>query len=1238
MTSFPTRTIGPPVTEDELGQGLRYRQERQKLLQRYGRGGYLLPEAIQSEWAGAWAVRQVELVNQPWDDGFTLTEDLVKHYGEGIDPDLWELFADARSLDGMDMIRRQALDVSNARGRLQAAGLTGAITRVGASILDPAFIVGAIGLGAVTGGTGTVAAGATRAARATAILRAGLIGAASDAAVQSYISSRDPTQGAMDVVYAGLGSFVLGSAAGGVSEGVRGWRRLLGERAAARMRAVEFEDALGIAQVAGPGAATPLEIHRAGPLTPETRRRLAELVAADDRGRAYFRQSILPEEQEAVWGRIIDESGLADDDELIAELRKLPAEEAFYRFSAAQEAYLDAGRRAPTPIDIADAAGGASTPPPRELIAGDFDASWAVGRPIAPADQAARNPFTYHAILGRVPEEETRRLASILAYDPVLRDPRAGPQGQTALEFKSRTASRHALRFFKSDDGYDRAFAAFRRTRGVGPLHTQEAAKAFGREVSEAVLRGGTIDPVVEQGRKAAARALSDLGELARRHQLPGFEDFTPDERYFPFLFSPEKVRAAETVHGESEVLRHVRESLSGLENLPDKRGAAVRAFMKSADVTNAELAQALGMTGQDLSRVLATDEGPADELLTRIAALLDTDADSVIERGHSLRLDVVARGYQRIIRNLDRVPQSQAARALMGDDPEGLAELLRISGVEDEGLISNILKNAKAERSAPESPTARGRRSMPIDRAHETQTDAGILKWTDLIEDDAAYVVPRYIDDITGAVAEHETMWAMTRSLDPDATGALRWTQVRDQLERRLLPALAGSPNPRAETGRILDRFDELIDHLRGRPLTADTRWNRLFRRLRMAAGTIYNGSFGLINLGEISQPMAEGGARAVLRHVPAALTYAKLARKGGLPREFFTFADSFSDGFAADIARFRTRFETGGAIEELGGTPIDKGLFNLARVSNVVNGLIPIDRRLRINTMRVAEDRWIESARSGKLPSARRLASLGLDGAAARRITDALNAPGGMVETTDVFGRAVFKADFTAWKDQGAATDFLVALQRWSGRVVQNHSLADLAPWMADSEFFKMVVQFRMFPWAAWDKQLVTKLQFHDVRAGLAALYGVAASTLVYIGRTHLAALGMGSSERREFLDRSLAPGRIAAGAIRYAGWTTFLPDMVDTFMEPGERFFDTRYSGLSSSLTSFDRAPVPALIARAATTPAELFDSIRAGELSRQDARAVASLMPFASHFPVRNLINALGDRLPDEKDRQ
>lgn len=1074
MTTFPIQTTPrePEYTLDEL------RQVRDEIdsQPRQGLMG-LAEDAIDSEWSTSWFARWAMEQRMPVDPEFNLTPDLVKELGDGVDPGLWGEFSRAESLTHAYYIRENLRDVGSARDRLARAGVTGAALQLGAAIVDPGFIAGAAALELSTAGIGGGAAAGAKASRIRGLLRGGLLATATDVPIQAFISSQDPDQGAREVLFTLAGGTVLGGGLGAA------FPRSLQKRslsAAARLqRDLEFEEA-GLAM----GAASGREFLR--PLD-----RIRDMLTP--KGKAYFADQIDPaikkQRVESMIRTVFDSE--RDADTIDAVLAMEPDDALRLMDDLQQKAWnpppatgTKSFPRTPEQrAEIQEAQklaqeGGEDLPPPPLDTAAtgpeDFDASWTTGGVARIGEQRIDKArlSTFNVQLGRAKGKIARIFGAASVHDDLVR--RGGaPLGDNAEEFSRRmTGSRMATYNRETGDAFNR-FIEARGVRG-----TAARRRDFNRMVTQAMREGWRgVDADVEAAAGTVARIQADLLGMAKRHGVPGFEDIEPDAGYVMRVWNTPAVHRIDQAYGGDVVNNLIRQGI----------------LAKTPDI---------------------------DEKL----------------------LEKIVKGFSEEIRTLDRVTSRAKSAMIDGENADALAEMLRGWGMPEQDIEQVLYRVSPRDENAGKINRAKHR--LLLDETVSAEApDGTMINLQQLLEDDIDALFSTYLREMVGASASREVYRALSLAIDPDGGIDIRSSDQllgrRDAQGRRtggLLGQDLQDAGHTPEEIRDIVNVAEMIDrHTRGMPMRDRVRGQDFWRRMRGIGHIIYSGGFGITQQIEWGTVAGEAGARAVLRQMPALMEITKAAAKGKPPPGFLARVEALT-GIGADYvnSRFLEHFDYKDAVEDAGilGSKADRRLHAGSRLANIASLMTPtmvIQKRWAVT---LATQQWLDIARSGKVPSAKRLSLLDMTPEQGKRVADGVRKHAKTEPGT--LGERFVDLDLDAWlrEDPATAGRYIRGLDRWAGRVVQSGDVGSMMPWTT-SAWGRVITQFRTFVLQAWEKQFLHRAQMHDPAAFAGAAATLMSAMLVYTARTHIQAAGR--ADREKFLRERLQPWEIAAGGFR-------------------------------------------------------------------------------------------------------
>ncbi len=251
-----------------------------------------------------------------------------------------------------------------------------------------------------------------------------------------------------------------------------------------------------------------------------------------------------------------------------------------------------------------------------------------------------------------------------------------------------------------------------------------------------------------------------------------------------------------------------------------------------------------------------------------------------------------------------------------------------------------------------------------------------------------------------------------------------------------------------------------------------------------------------------------------------------------------------------------------------------------------------------------------------------------MGLNEQEARAITAQLKKHGTM--EPGLFGHRIRETNVNIWDDEFAASKFVIAMDKWSRRVIQENDIGNLSQWMT-SDLGRTIIQFRSFVAVAWEKQFLFNIQMHDWAAFTGLAWTMTFGGLAYIAQTY--ANSVGRSDRDEFLRERLSTRQIAAAAFQRSGYASFLPGVIDTGAAPLglEQPFAYGRTQLSSWFNNPSWDFANGLMYR---MPRAGFTALADdNDFTQQDARQFTRLMPYQNMLGVKNMIEALTSELPE-----
>lgn len=1133
--------------------------------------GAAIDAAVNVQSVIPWAVRAAHRATVLPDPNFSLSTEQVKQLTDGIPEDYWDAFEGASSEEEARLIRIQLLDLAESRERLSRLGVGGVALEIGAAILDPVALSAGAGIGGAAKGIGAYRA-LSAGTRVNRFIAGGLATAASEVPIEAFLATQDPLRGPDDILWSVAGSFALGG----------------GLPAALAPRGIKAAQSL---QRSLDRAA----LQEAGATLTADGQKVMAAEWWEAEVQEYVRNVTRALVEEAGVGHITGPFALrnADARELVLEALNNPRSDEFSVRAARDilrselagqiaDAFgidnANAQRLVDATLDPGTTRSVLNVTDSLDADAGEIqqirDAMGAAGQSLTFQREPSRAAFS-RLRFGMAARMQSSSIPTIRNLATVMAEDAipnidGAPVREAATEFAMRE---HRVRLTKFRRHRQATLRDWMKANGKSRLQSIAAAEEFDEEVGRALRRDPgewTDDPHINAAADYIRTHNADLLRAVKEGGVRGFENVDESATYFTRIWSVEKLRRA-------------------IDNLGGDRVRSL--FAGAIRASNDEL----------------TD----DEALKVASSFMDT-----------------------LLRKNYTAPQ--VSQLFSGENAELLRQTLKDAGNLSDAQIDDILQ--KVGRKPPEGAlTARSKRRALIDETfaldfpvHRIDADgtrsttAGRLSIEDLLENNANAITTIYTRQMTGALAFQRVLDAAKRSPDDDLATV---DALRARIEREASQVSAS----KADFDLNMKRFDVLQRAIRGLPLGSDTAVGEFLRGARMYSFVRSMNQVGFAQVAELGQIVGEYGVRTMLQQSPALSRMFRTARTGRLSDEFLAeIEEAWAHG--TDFLRNEplALFDQESALP--GSRRATRVLERAGRITNIASGMATIDTALRRTATAAAVQKWANFAASGKLPSDLRLAGMGLTRADAEKIVAQVRKH--FTTEQGTLGARVRRMNIEAWDDQEAASKFIVAIDKWGRRVIQDNDIGAMALWMT-GDLGRLMVQFRFFVLQAWEKQSLYALRMHDLTAFSAFMHTMFFGSLAYLAQTYLNSIGR--DDREEYLETRLNPEAVAKAAFQRSGYSSILPPAVDSVagLAGFQPVFNNyaRTTGLASGLITgspvFDLADNAARALRGATSAAQPDNNF-----SRQDLEAWFRLMPFQNMLGVRNVLNKIAGELPDE----
>ncbi len=976
---------------------------------------------------------------------------------------------------------------------------------------------------------------------------------------------------------------------------------------------------------------------------------LLRLQAGDDiinsltpKGRRYF-------------ARQIDDAATADSEFIDRNVQRMTPEEIDRLIDETEPDYvLKSGPRsalgAATPEDIAAAAvrDEAAQALRDGKTAFDFDASWAEGPGAIGKTAFAGARFSLAGRFGSSDDPMVRKLGRLLVEDVLPDRADDGIVRNSASEWKRREYNR---RMVPVETVFEDAYRAWAKERQLRTFWNDSAEEDFFTAVTRTVRRGkgSSGNAHVEKAADSIRALMADMLETAKRHGVRNFDNIPTNPNYIHRWLHKPRIDRAVAAYGEDNVIRLIQGSLfSGHQPMVDvKLTRKARIAQRNLQKVEAKIAARekqveklrTKFSGADLDAKLERrkklDQALAKRLLAAKArATLTAEAVAAAPKGpiDPKLARRIAVGYYRRIQAIGEFTDIDRGAIFATDAREALAVQLR-ELVEDitEDEIAAVLGAFKRTDHDAAATIPRAKHRLSLDDTFTMALDDGrVMRFDDLLNNNARQIVRKYVNDILGAAAMSEIYRVTARQGELPATN---WRALID----RTAKSMRESNIPEPEIKRTLKRLDTAIRHIDGRPLDEDSTASAIARGLRDWNTARLGGRFAIAQVGDLGSAAAHAGIRVMLNHIPTLRAVIRGAKSGVFDNELAgELQRHWAFGNERLLNTLSARFDfTGDTLTDVPNR-LGRTAKRTADLTIRASGLAWIDANSRRLAAIGIIEKWSRYASAGRIPSAKRLAGMGLSEADAQAIIAQFKQHGR--STRGVLGKRMTALGIDNW-DQGVAAKFVAAVDKTARRLVQQQDIGQMSQWMT-TWWGRSIIQFRGFAIGAYEKHLLYNLHMRDWESAMSLGYG-----LVFGGMSYAAIIvlnSVGRDDREEYLAENLSPARLAAGAWQRSNTSSILPPFLDNAAAAfgfSPLFSQGRVSGLSNQLKEdLIGNPTADLL-----SSSRLLGTLRAPfdpnfSVSQADVRAVRNLLPFQNFYGVQQMIDALQYSRPASRESE
>jgi len=223
-------------------------------------------------------------------------------------------------------------------------------------------------------------------------------------------------------------------------------------------------------------------------------------------------------------------------------------------------------------------------------------------------------------------------------------------------------------------------------------------------------------------------------------------------------------------------------------------------------------------------------------------------------------------------------------------------------------------------------------------------------------------------------------------------------------------------------------------------------------------------------------------------------------------------------------------------------------------------------------------------------------------------------------------LFGEKIRGLNLDHWSDQEARAHLDHAIFQLSRKAIQSpDSSTAFASSAMSNPLAKMIVMFKSFVMQAWSNHLMYGANnLKDPNVYVGALAATASAAMLSYAHSFVK---NGFDVNDPQFKKETETGHLAATAFQRSGWSSIIPNIIDTVapaVTGTKAFFDNRASGSGSSMF---QSPVTSTFSQFGTGVGEMARSMFGGDkMSKQGIRNLIFSIPGATFGPVQGAINA------------
>lgn len=462
--------------------------------------------------------------------------------------------------------------------------------------------------------------------------------------------------------------------------------------------------------------------------------------------------------------------------------------------------------------------------------------------------------------------------------------------------------------------------------------------------------------------------------------------------------------------------------------------------------------------------------------------------------------------------------------------------------------------------------------------------------------------------------------------------------------ISQRILSATENPLGPNrlkdAALKRNRDDLQFIYDRIQGLPQEDFSGLNkamemwRSFNVIRLMSGAVFN------QVTEMSQIVGSMGWKAMMEAMPELESLSRNIASGRAPHDILEHLENTIGGAGSDFVKRMDFKNSDDWVRNVGDTAwnrrldkLDTGLKKMAKGTLDYTGMTPLMvLQKRVHAIALV-NHFINDAtgsRASTFLSKDRLAWMGLsteDFASVQKSLKEYSSP------TKGEYSATHKVDFDKWVNEDPAThaQFMEAVRRESNRVVQENDLASMIPIMGTT-LGQTMFQFMNFSLHGWNKSMLFAMHHRDYSTLSTVMQGGLLGSLAYMGRTHLASLGMDEASKQEFMDKRMSTKQIVANSIGKTAQASLLPTLYDSTLGnlTGPMFSGARTTSDISSIAS--NPTIGAINSTLSLMKIGKNAVSSESQTTQSDMKSWGKLLPLNNMVPISTLLNSIANDFP------